>query len=431
MNTQPPLPQPSLDPRVIPASYRDDEISLVDLWIAIARHKKLVLGVAGAVLLIGLAAALVMPKKYDYSAVIEIGGKLQQLDSVTTFTANESPETVKSNFTANESPETVKSKLESSYLPNVIRKHMGEAGTADLTPRLFKVQATKGSNILIISSTVPEELGDAIKAIMQDTTQALIKDHDRLTATEIAGLKSELSDAQRALDALIDPDARSAKIKAVEKEVEDTRVRLISLESERRLIEANLFRVDRQEEMLKGQLIDVDTLIKKINQQHAKSGGGGKGALDSWTQMVIYNQLQQLLTRQADFEERLHIQLAAERDKLSKMLEDNAHQIASTKALVEQREAELAAFMKDLDRQTIAQEHRVKSIKIALDNILATRLILEPVQSNEPAGPGKALILALSVFLGLFAGLFAAFIAEFRDKVLERMAEQGEESASA
>lgn len=416
-NQQVPQPPQPLDPRIIPAYYRDDEISLVDLWIAIARRKKLVLGVAGAVLLIGLAAALVMPKKYDYSAVIEIGGKLQRRDGVSTFTAIESPD-------------TVKSKLESAYLPDAIRKHLGEARTADFIPRV-KVQAPKGSNTLIISSTVPEERGDAIKAIMQDTAQALIKDHDRVTATDIAQLQNELSDAQRALDALSDPDARSAKIKAVEKEVEDTRVRLLSLESERKLIEGNQSRLDRQEEMLKGQLLDVDSLIKGLNQQRTKSGSGAKGTLDASAQMLIDGQLQQLLTRQADLEERLHVQLATERDNLSKRLEENARQLTSTKTLVEQREAELAAFMKDLDRQTLAQEDQVKSIKVAMDNILATRLILEPAQGNAPAGPRKALILALAGFLGLFAGLFAAFIAEFRDKVLERMAEQGEESASA
>lgn len=416
-NQQVPQPPQPLDPRIIPAYYRDDEISLVDLWIAIARRKKLVLGVAGAVLLIGLAAALVMPKKYDYSAVIEIGGKLQRRDGVSTFTAIESPD-------------TVKSKLESAYLHDAIRKHLGEARTADFIPRV-KVQAPKGSNTLIISSTVPEERGDAIKAIMQDTAQALIKDHDRVTATDIAQLQNELSDAQRALDALSDPDARSAKIKAVEKEVEDTRVRLLSLESERKLIEGDQSRLDRQEEMLKGQLLDVDSLIKGLNQQRTKSGSGAKGTLDASAQMLIDGQLQQLLTRQADLEERLHVQLATERDNLSKRLEENARQLTSTKTLVEQREAELAAFMKDLDRQTLAQEDQVKSIKVAMDNILATRLILEPAQGNAPAGPRKALILALAGFLGLFAGLFAAFIAEFRDKVLERMAEQGEESASA
>lgn len=416
-NQQVPQPPQPLDPRIIPAYYRDDEISLVDLWIAIARRKKLVLGVAGAVLLIGLAAALVMPKKYDYSAVIEIGGKLQRRDGVSTFTAIESPD-------------TGKSKLESAYLPDAIRKHLGEAGTADFIPRV-KVQAPKGSNTLIISSTVPEERGDAIKAIMQDTAQALIKDHDRVTATDIAQLQNELSDAQRALDALSAPDARTAKIKAVEKEVEDTRVRLLSLESERKLIEGNQSRLDRQEDMLKGQLLDVDTLIKGLNQQRTRSGGGAKGTLDASAQMLIDGQLQQLLTRQAALEERLYVQLATERDNLSKRLEENARQLTSTKTLVEQREAELAAFMKDLERQTLAQEDQVKSIKVAMDNILATRLILEPAQSNEPAGPRKALILALAAFLGLFAGLFAAFIAEFRDKVLERMAEQAEESGSA
>lgn len=416
-NQQVPQPPQPLDPRIIPAYYRDDEISLVDLWIAIARRKKLVLGVAGAVLLIGLAAALVMPKKYDYSAVIEIGGKLQRRDGVSTFTAIESPD-------------TVKSKLESAYLPDAIRKHLGEARTADFIPRV-KVQAPKGSNTLIISSTVPEERGDAIKAIMQDTAQALIKDHDRVTATDIAQLQNELSDAQRALDALSDPDARSAKIKAVEKQLEDAKARLFSLERERKLIEKDLSRLDIQEEQVNKHLLEVQGLIKEQEQQRRKLLNGTRNTLDPAVQMLSDNLLQQLLTRQSALEERLNVRQASERETLHKRREENAQEFTSTKAFVEQRQAELASFMKDLDRQTLAQEDQVKSIKVAMDNILATRLILEPAQGNAPAGPRKALILALAGFLGLCAGLFAAFIAEFRDKVLERMAEQGEESASA
>lgn len=416
-NPQVPQPPQPLDPRIIPAYYRDDGISLVDLWITIARRKKLVLGVVGAVLLIGLAAALVMPKKYDYSAAIEIGGKLQWRDGVSTL------ETI-------ESPDTVKSKLESAYLPDAIRKHLGEAGTTDFIPRI-KVQAPKGSNTLIISSTVSEARGDVIKTIMQGAAQALIKDHDRITATDIALLQNQLSDAQRALDALSDPDARTAKIKAMEKQVEDSRTRLFLLERERTIIENDLSRLDNQEERTEKQLLELEALIKEQEQQRKKLLSSSKNTLDPTVQFLSDNLMQQLLIRQATLEERLNVRNAAERDTLHKRREENAQEFTATKALLEQRQAELASFMKELERQTRAQEDKIKSIKVALDNFLATRLVLEPAQSIEPAGPRKALILALAGFLGLFAGLFAAFIAEFRDKVLERMAEQGEESASA
>ncbi|MGD9710296.1 MAG: Wzz/FepE/Etk N-terminal domain-containing protein [Halothiobacillaceae bacterium] len=416
-NQQVPQPPQPLDPRIIPAYYRDDEISLVDLWIAIARRKKLVLGVAGAVLLIGLAAALVMPKKYDYSAVIEIGGKLQWRDGVSTL------ETI-------ESPDTVKSKLESAYITAAIRKHNSTGEAVDFIPRI-KVQAPKDSNTLIISSTAAEEKGDIIKSIMLDAAQALIKDHYRVTATDIAQIQNELSDAQRELEGLNDPDSLAAKIKGMEAEVEGIKKDILTLEGERKLLEAVLERTNQQEALLKGQLEEITALIKDSIKVRANSSTGTKNATDAAMQLLIDNQIQHYFVRQGELEERLFVGIQAERDRLNEKIQENTRQLGQVTQQLEQKQAELAAFRKDLQRQIQAKEDQIKTIRTKLDNILATRLVLEPEQGLEPTGPGKALILALAGFLGLFAGLFAAFIAEFRDKVLERMAEQGEESASA
>ena len=408
---QPPLP---LDPRIIPAYYRDDEISLVDLWIAIMRRKKLVLAVFSAVLLMGLAAALLLPKKYDYSAVIEIGGKLQQRDGISIFTAIESSD-------------SVKSKLESAYIPAAIRKYLGEEENADFLSRI-KVQAPKDSNTLIISSTATEENGDELKGIMRDAAQALIEDHNRVTSTDVAVVQNELSDAQRALEALSDPDALTAKIKAMESEVDAIKKNILTMEGERKLLEADLERTNQQEALLKGQLEEITALIKDSIKVRANSSSGTKNSTDAAMQLLIDNQIQHYFVRQSELEERLFVGIQAERDRLNEKIQENARKLSQATQQLEQKQAELAAFRKDLQRQIQAKEDQIKTIKTKLDNILATRLVLEPEQGLQPTGPGKSLILALAGFLGLFAGLFAAFIAEFRDKVAERLAEQAQEA---
>ena len=85
--------------------YPEDEISLVDLWLVIVRHKKVFWSMFGVVVLAGLVLALLIPKKYAITTAIDIGqtvvdGKIVPL----------------------ESPETVKAKLENALIPNLLDK---------------------------------------------------------------------------------------------------------------------------------------------------------------------------------------------------------------------------------------------------------------------------------------------------------------------
>ncbi|HID45528.1 MAG TPA: hypothetical protein EYP34_07210, partial [Chromatiaceae bacterium] len=61
---------------VYPVQYipnTEDEISLVDIWLTFRKHRKLFLKVAIGVTLLGLLAALILPKSYDLRTSIEIG----------------------------------------------------------------------------------------------------------------------------------------------------------------------------------------------------------------------------------------------------------------------------------------------------------------------------------------------------------------------
>jgi len=51
----------------------DDEISLLDLWLVLAKRRNLILAVVLAFLAAGVTGALLRPVVYDYSAVLQIG----------------------------------------------------------------------------------------------------------------------------------------------------------------------------------------------------------------------------------------------------------------------------------------------------------------------------------------------------------------------
>ena len=54
-------------------TYREDEISLVDLWRVLVKHKKRVFLVWLLISLAGVIAAVLMPERYAYTTLVEIG----------------------------------------------------------------------------------------------------------------------------------------------------------------------------------------------------------------------------------------------------------------------------------------------------------------------------------------------------------------------
>ena len=63
------------------------------------------------------------------------------------------------------------------------------------------------------------------------------------------------------------------------------------------------------------------------------------------------------------------------------------------------------------------QKQEVGKFETQLNNIQPTRAITPPMQSLEPSGPGKSIIVILALILGLLLGIFAAFFASFLNKV--------------
>ncbi len=96
--------------------------------------------------------------------------------------------------------------------------------------------------------------------------------------------------------------------------------------------------------------------------------------------------------------------IISEPETLALMMKNNNIQ-KSRELLAENKLAQ------DVQRDTIAR------LEIQQANLRETRALLPPMRSPEPAGPGKTLIILLSLVLGLMLGVFAAFFAEFLSKV--------------
>ncbi|MEW6765793.1 MAG: Wzz/FepE/Etk N-terminal domain-containing protein [Pseudomonadota bacterium] len=173
--------------QIIQSTYYEEEISLVDLWLAIMRHKRLVLAVLLIALLIGLAAALLLPKSYTYRTTIEIGQYWNGHD-----------------FAEIDDPATVKSKLESAYISQIT---LAEAPDKPLE---VKVDSPKNSPLIILESKVTEIQADRVHTIHAAIMRAIAKEHEQSLGQMRAIYESQMRAAQAEIATLEASDSEGS-----------------------------------------------------------------------------------------------------------------------------------------------------------------------------------------------------------------------------
>lgn len=180
------------NPHIISAYYRDDEISLVDLWITIARRKKLVLGVTGVVLFIGILVAIALPKEYTYTTGIQIGSYwLKKVDEFKPF----------GEFTPLDLASNLKTKLEEIYIPEITTAESKEQ------PLEVKVKTLKeDDSMIIISSKAPISSADRVRKIHEGLVKAITSEHNKLLDSMRQIYETQLESLKREA-ATIDPSA--------------------------------------------------------------------------------------------------------------------------------------------------------------------------------------------------------------------------------
>ncbi|NOZ51518.1 MAG: hypothetical protein GXP08_00010 [Gammaproteobacteria bacterium] len=137
----------------------DDGISLVDLAMILVRRKKLIALIVAIFITLGFTTALLTPKTYQYSSVLEIGsqiisGKLQTLEPATNLIA----------------------KLDSSYIPQILYNYR-LSNPADRGEYKIKTSSS-GNTIITLGIKGSEKQGDLVKSFLRKASQKVISDHD-------------------------------------------------------------------------------------------------------------------------------------------------------------------------------------------------------------------------------------------------------------
>lgn len=210
-------------------TYQEDEISLVDVWWTLARHKKVIFLVWGLISLIGVAVAVLMPQKYAYTTLIEIGG---HGDDVV------------------ETADAARVRLVAGIIPVIQSRYLAE-----------------GKETIDVNVSVPEKSPSFVLLESKGTAQA---------ASIHLAFQEAVFDALRQEHQAVLNKAREA-LAAGQEAVEH---KIAGLQDERVLLAADAKRLNEEETYLNNQAIKFDAgsalvrtmLIKQIELQRAVIG---------------------------------------------------------------------------------------------------------------------------------------------------------------
>ena len=108
-------------------------------------------------------------------------------------------------------------------------------------------------------------------------------------------------------------------------------------------------------------------------------------------------------------------------NRLIKFNWDNAQAKQKTLSIINKLQVELAKIKLDHEQEIEKQQHLVVMLKLKANSLQETYPVFgQALQSLEPVGKNKRIILSVFIVLGIFMAIFAALIIEFAHKVQDR-----------
>ena len=163
-----------IDPRMFNAYYNHhDEISLVDLWLTLLKHKKVFFSVAITIILLAIAFILSTPKTYTYKTDISIGTQSQsQLI---------------------QSPEAIAANLDNAIIPMVLGLQHQKSPENKLN---VTASIPKKTDSVLLTSKGTKQQRDAIVELHQQLISILAESHRKKIQSTLDSLNDELHSSE-------------------------------------------------------------------------------------------------------------------------------------------------------------------------------------------------------------------------------------------
>jgi LPS O-antigen subunit length determinant protein (WzzB/FepE family) len=306
-----------------------DEVSLLDLLLVMRKRRRLIVTIVLAFFTVGLALALVIPRKYAYTTLIEIGNQV----------AGEK-------MTLLESPETVQAKLTEGYIPLTLAQRYGGSSTAD--------------EQLTVKASIPR----ASQVVMLSSKGTLAQEEEYLKL-HTAVLKHLREDHQRALSLIK---------KGIANQITEATNRFATLVDEEKIMQAKLERAGESEQILKTEMESLRATLDVASQNRGRAVKEVNNEVRAMTMLMLANELQQNRARLSALEERSHVQLKNERDELTKARSDNERSKVNLRSQIERLQLSLANLQETRAIVAPMRSHRPVGLGKALWVLLSCAL---------------------------------------------------------
>ena len=225
--------------------------------------------------------------------------------------------------------------------------------------------------------------------------------------------KAELARARVKLDELQDQRIFAVQEKALQGEIVRGKREVESLKDQATLLEAQQKRLDETKHRLGQQIAEAKALLAVATENRGRAVSEATDEAKAMTLLMIDSSIAESHSRVAGLEERLYIGLEHERERLGKQLADDRRDQATEAGTVGELEGKLVKLRVDHERDIALQQQAIGEIEAKIAALRGTHPLLAPMQSLEPTGTGRRVIVAVAAVLGLVGGLFMAFVAEF------------------
>lgn len=252
----------------------DDEISLIDLWLVLARRKWLILLVMSVSVLLALFYVMYKPDVYRYFASIEVG------------VMNHGDERV---FL--EQPQSVLAKLKQSYIPEVLSTYESEDDE-------YKIEASlgQGTHIITLQGEASEDEAALYQQMITEIINKIYLDHQRISGLHKKEIDLAKSRNQNQLTRLKDDAAL-----------------LLSQEK----------RIDEKVQLLEQRIADIKRSLQNAEQTRQLAAKNVTTEGKALALLMMDNDIRSQDDRLAGLEEELTISINNEREVIANRILDN------------------------------------------------------------------------------------------------------------
>jgi LPS O-antigen subunit length determinant protein (WzzB/FepE family) len=224
----------------------------------------------------------------------------------------------------------------------------------------------------------------------------------------------------------------------MEGEISAAQAWLVDLREQEELIKEIIERLNVSERLVNDQIDEIRDVNRNALENRVRAVEQVQDPANAMTLLMIDSEIQQNRNRLANLEERLMVELPNQRNEFQIRLEENRRsqiteglRVDALKARSDQRQADnrreqelqatelvsskfqLDGFEIEWERDRAHQLQVVRELEARLEGTRETQIIAGPSRHLKVEGPGKAVILALSMVLGLMFGVFMAFFTQF------------------